>query len=407
MAEDNGGRELWIDWNLRVAGPSGEDLRGQLTDLVGRHYDGKRFHYRKHSFAVGGLLANLLRCDGDWLRYQRNRNAYYGISAPRGISLGAVARTIECFTEHGLLTNRLGYYDRARGCGAVSLLQASESLHELLGDCALHEVEIADDVELLVCRDFPKNRTATREHPEANRMRCELREYNNLLAASAVQCRGRRPLLGQYVCRVFNRSWNLGGRFYRGSWQNMPGKERRKLSIDGNEVVELDYGELHLRMLYADEQIDLEGDAYAIDGVERKVMKITALVALNAESHVSARDCLQYEMNKGRLPKTHKPAELLEIFARAHPRLGKYLGRGVGLSLQNRDSELVRRVLQDMTELGVLALPVHDSLIVPEQHEGALLASMRAAYVDCLGVEPKIAVKRRATDEELASGATP
>jgi hypothetical protein len=48
--------------------------------------------------------------------------------------------------------------------------------------------------------------------------------------------------------RVFNNgSFDLGGRFYGPSWQALPKAWRGRIQIDGEAVVELDYGSLHPR----------------------------------------------------------------------------------------------------------------------------------------------------------------
>ena len=69
--------------------------------------------------------------------------------------------------------------------------------------------------------------------------------------------------------QIFNReSFSMGGRAY-GWWQNLPKPWRAKLTINGEEVVELDYSALHPAMLYAERGLPLAGDPYCIDGHPR------------------------------------------------------------------------------------------------------------------------------------------
>jgi hypothetical protein len=59
----------------------------------------------------------------------------------------------------------------------------------------------------------------------------------------------------------------LGGR-------QIPKKIRPQLVIDGEPTIEHDYPQLHPNMLYAEIGARLEGDAYAVDGWPRHVVKV-------------------------------------------------------------------------------------------------------------------------------------
>jgi hypothetical protein len=67
------------------------------------------------------------------------------------------------------------------------------------------------------------------------------------------------------LCRIFNnRSFQLGGRFYGGWWQNTPQEYRRHITIDGEPTDEADYSALHPRLLYAKEGLDSAEDPYDV-----------------------------------------------------------------------------------------------------------------------------------------------
>jgi hypothetical protein len=56
----------------------------------------------------------------------------------------------------------------------------------------------------------------------------------------------------KFVRRIFNNgSFEQGGRFYGGFWQNIPREYRKFIRINYKEIVELDYSGLHINMLYA------------------------------------------------------------------------------------------------------------------------------------------------------------
>ena len=69
----------------------------------------------------------------------------------------------------------------------------------------------------------------------------------------------------QTIRRIFNStSFDTGGRFYGGWWQNIPSAYRGLITIDGKRTAEFDYGRLHPTMLYAKKGLTLSEDAYDI-----------------------------------------------------------------------------------------------------------------------------------------------
>jgi hypothetical protein len=61
--------------------------------------------------------------------------------------------------------------------------------------------------------------------------------------------------------RVFNRgSFEMGGRFYGGWWQNIPSAYRSVITINGYRTVEADYSQFHPNILYHLKQAKLTGE---------------------------------------------------------------------------------------------------------------------------------------------------
>jgi len=62
--------------------------------------------------------------------------------------------------------------------------------------------------------------------------------------------------------RAFNRgSFSLGGQLH-GWWRSLPKGRRRQLVLNGEAIVEPDFEQMHVSMLYAISGQYLEGDAY-------------------------------------------------------------------------------------------------------------------------------------------------
>lgn len=179
--------------------------------------------------------------------------------------------------------------------------------------------------------------------------------------------------------RVFNHgSFDLGGRFYGGWWQNVPSRYRPYITINWYATRELDFSNMQPAMLYAREGLELEGDAYAIEGIDpryRKLVKTTLMKLINArpEQRISPP-------RKGALPLSMDWNEWQQAVIERHAPIARYLRSGIGLELQRMDSDIAEQVMHSMMTRNILVLPIHDSFIVRSGFYRLLKEEMRKAY---------------------------
>ena len=191
-----------------------------------------------------------------------------------------------------------------------------------------------------------------------------------------------------HLYRVFsNDSWRQGGRFYGGFWQGLPKADRKRLLIDGEETVELDYQACHVRMCYHldGKPLPPETDPYELPGLKpelRGAVKALILRMLGAQpgSRVMRPDELRDWSKKDY-------AHLVQQVTQAHPLLSHWFRGGHWSTLQNLDSQMADAVLADLTSQGIPCLPVHDSFIVPLSGETALGLAMAKAWRSVLSGE--------------------
>ena len=193
--------------------------------------------------------------------------------------------------------------------------------------------------------------------------------------------------------RVFGRgSFEMGGRFYGGWWQNIPSAYRSVITINGYRTIEADYSQFHPNILYHLRQSKLEElDAYTrILGVEhRDLSKQIFNACLNAS----------YEMT--RPPRgmkiSHTGLKWLEIVQRlrnAHPLVADAFFKDEGMKLQFYDSQMAELVMLAFAKDKKPIMPVHDSFLVLEDDQELLLERMEAAYQHVLGKDIKIDIKK-------------
>ncbi|MGB3486525.1 MAG: hypothetical protein WBA62_00335 [Xanthobacteraceae bacterium] len=176
--------------------------------------------------------------------------------------------------------------------------------------------------------------------------------------------------------RVYNGGWNLGGRYYGGWWQSVRATDRKHFVINGEQAVEEDYEQLHPRLLYAHAGEVLVGDAYTIDGWDRKLCKRAFNILLNASNFHEAKASIARHTGDESVA-----LNLIEAIKRKHFRVQKFFHSGIGIRLQNIDSEMAKIVLTELTlRRGITVLPVHDSFIVPMSAREYLVRIMQEAF---------------------------
>ncbi|MBM9604217.1 hypothetical protein [Desulfopila inferna] len=202
--------------------------------------------------------------------------------------------------------------------------------------------------------------------------------------------------------RVFNRKrFNLGGRFYGALHTNLPKELRADILINGDPTVELDYSAHHVRIPYHLAKTEYVEDPYRAvckdrsDDKERKMMKHIFLMVENTRSRGGAIFAIKenakpwYKDYIGSLGYKDISA-VLDRIEDEHNAISNCFYKEKGREYQFIDSEIAEAILLRMTKSGIPCLPVHDSFIVPKQHQDELYQVMTAEYKRVLGFSPVI-----------------
>lgn len=197
----------------------------------------------------------------------------------------------------------------------------------------------------------------------------------------------------QYLHRVFNRFPDLGGRFHGATYITMQKEVRRCVYINDSPTVELDFGAHHIRMLYHYYlNMPYQEDPYKKlckdNPDERDIYKRVLLVAINAKSEDNAVKGIRKKLRDDGIvyDLTNEAIKAcLDKVKKHHPKIARFINSGIGLQLQYYEGCIVDIVLSRMTKEGIPCLPVHDSFIVPAEHEGTLHEAMVEAYQKVIG----------------------
>lgn len=220
---------------------------------------------------------------------------------------------------------------------------------------------------------------------------------SSLLANSVYYKKSEKCILGLEqlikLHRVFNDgSLKFGGRFYC-QLQQMPKQLRKRLLIDGEEAIELDYSAIHPRLLYARLGIDYRQDPYVVGAFNRSDMKLVCLVAINSKNKTSALRSLNRKRMNGcfrALMTKEDVKNALMAFQTHHRAISIYFYSNIGKELMWIDSSIAAKIISKISRQGECIVPIHDSFIVRKSLKDELKKQMEAAYNEVVGFEPVI-----------------
>ena len=388
----------WFDQWLAARGPTLRSLVSTARDALGKHEkdNGARRRarreddQRRYEIAVETVVANLAH--SALFNVTDKRLAILTGNKPRGFTrydndaLGKPLRRLLGDLEAlGLVEWR---WSPQRG--VASSMAPTERLSAMVREAGITREDFgrqnSEEVILLSRKrkmgEWRDSRTERdwvnyTDTAETNAMRADMRRINAWLEDAAISFEddGGEPVdvHDRTLRRMFmihegdplEQRFDLSGRLYGGFWQNLKRKRRAGIGIDGEPVALLDYSSMFTRLAYASKGIEPpNGDLYAIPGLEQH--RNAVKVGVNAL--LFARRTL------GRWPSTEEDDQqppagwTMPRFRKAlidyHPAISDCFGTGLGYSLMHIESEIMVRVLTQLASEKVVALPLHDGMLV-------------------------------------------
>ena len=204
-------------------------------------------------------------------------------------------------------------------------------------------------------------------------LRAEMVEINDWLEAADLNVAltwdrlGTVDLEDRTLCRHFTHgSFERGGRLFGGFWQCMRKEERRDgLLIDGEEAVELDYGQVCPRIVYGlCGSLPSSADLYAIPGFDHRRAGIKKV--MNAMLFAEHRLTQMPKGTRKLFPGRETVEEIVSAIEVAHPEIRDAFFRGIGHEVMFHESTILVEALLDLKARGIAALPIHDAVMVPQ-----------------------------------------
>lgn len=348
--------------------------------------------------SVGCIIYNLLAClrKGSVLLYSRNKNYTSGVSK-KGMTPYRIIKAVDFLEKEGYIINHKGKASMVVENRRMSWIEPAD---KFLSEWQVSEIymqaelDYLDQCEVIELRDTNKNTIPYRNSEHINRMAEVVRSLNKMNEVCVVKD-GNDKLLSNIYCRIFNESFDYGGRFYRAdvlAIKNKDDNARLDITMDGSSVCEVDYSNLHFRIAAALEDLDSEDiplDVYSgilddeTNKADRSIVKLAVNMMFNCYNDEKAQGAIQKEINL--LPKEERgkytlgnAKSVMALIYRAYPTFSHLFCEesSFGRILQNADSHLASDILEVMLENGIPCLPVHDSFVVKMEHMDLLCDTM-------------------------------
>jgi len=85
-----------------------------------------------------------------------------------------------------------------------------------------------------------------------------------------------------------------------------------------------------------------------------------------------------------------KAPAIVEIIRNAHPKIAAYLGTEIGHRIQFIESQIMVGVLLKLRAIKVVALPIHDALLVPASNADQARTVMLSEFKRHTGIEGRV-----------------
>jgi hypothetical protein len=424
-------RGTWFDEGFNFREPEGDAFTRHIIGLIAPFEDRQRARSKKgtdhHYLRVRHILANALRCfyyfDPALVSYFRMSGRMKG--KPGWFNGNGMRNATDTLAKAGLIEVNKGEP------GSASTFEATEALLFAAHDFGVTEASLSYALpsERLV-RMYETNRDGPYvdfdQTDETRHWTALLGTYNTFIDRQGIALsltfdedqqivkgwnykrdwrlpRYHTPeLLRTHLFRQFNNgSFGDGGRLYGAWWIGIPGHIRKRITINGEPTVELDYSGCAIRMLHHERGNECPDDPYflrAIAAVEVKTGKrpghyrdaIKALTQARINGNNRDKD-MMCDLPGGISFSPHfKRNEVTAMIEAKHEAIADAFGSGAGIRLQRKDSDLALGIVTALMEKGIVALPIHDSFIVDAIHRDALFHEMKDQYRAMFGYDPII-----------------
>ena len=400
----------------------------------------KRFATNQYVYHLERIILNLYLAQSSnpdkCLGISRQKNYYDGDQVfyqNQSLSFTYMVNTLDALESLGYIQMvQKGWIDLFSGCSQTTRYKPGQSLIDLFDEYDLNHQSVVKEGLPLRLRGKKPRKTRTNKNPkgklisyrrtkQTKLMTKNLAVINNALSEADINLyvsnteminlnaamRNKHEedpsklpetqFSRKWLYRVFNETFEKGGRFYGGFWQEIPSDYRSRLTIDHCITYEIDFSSLHAAILYLKEGYKREDflDPYQLtkdvglksfDAVKktRDAIKVAMNIMFNTTNRYAALGAI--EATGLEAPQKYGGwLATLKAIEAYHEPIAHYFYANKGLEVQALDSQIVEMIMLEMIKQKSVVLPVHDSFVCKAGDLGLLIETMNKATTHYLG----------------------
>jgi hypothetical protein len=192
-------------------------------------------------------------------------------------------------------------------------------------------------------------------------------------------------------------TFDQNGRLFGGFWMNLKKERRANIRINGEPIADLDFKNMFARLAYASVgQEPPEGDLYDVSGF------LEGYDNTNKDHRDGIKQAFNSLLNGGRagspelfdlLPDGATALKVRNAIQARHPALAPILETSVGMSLMFMESQVLLAILECLMAQDIVALPIHDGLMVAESQQAVAARIMEEMALALLGITMPVVAK--------------
>lgn len=409
-----GQRDGWLDVQRCPASDNARALCQYVLESSERRHGRQRARKAVHrqtytetlSCAVCGLARAVLKAKGGEVKplvVPRSNKVLGKASRYRPQAHNQqLPKVLDALEKDGWITQCLGernpFIDdtgRKTMKGASTTIAPTEKLRRAIAESGVSLLDIrrlagAESIVLKAVKQGKKAKLAEYvDTDETIRMRRDMAAVNALIEEVHLDLEWQTvgtviDLDQRALHRTFsNGDFSQGGRMYGGFWINMKKEDREAILIDGEDTVEVDYGQMALHLAYGMAgHVPPGGDLYDIPG-------LTYRHGQNYREGVKRyTNALMFKERLSRKPKgTGKilPFDLSsnainDMILERHKPIAHLLDGKHGFAFQRAESDLMIDVILRLGSEGIITLPIHDCLICRTDERARVKRGMEGAF---------------------------